>query len=129
MATPMLAEIAARWIEDGTARSLLDWQRKALRERNALAARILADHPYGASPCGMHIWLPLPHAWGEADFVAHAALQGVAIAPGSAFAMAEATQPGVRICLGAESLPALERGLEIVARLARSQPEPALLAI
>jgi hypothetical protein len=35
----------------------------------------------------------------------------------------------VRICLGGEPEPALRRGLEILASLARSQPEPALLAI
>ncbi|MEZ5936388.1 MAG: PLP-dependent aminotransferase family protein [Alphaproteobacteria bacterium] len=129
MATPLLAEIATRWLDDGTARALLDWQRTALGERNALAERILADHQHAASPYGMHVWMPLPQAWSEADFVAHARLQGVAIAPGSAFAVTDPSPPGVRICLGAESLPALERGLEIVARLARSQPEPALLAI
>jgi DNA-binding transcriptional MocR family regulator len=84
---------------------------------------------YAASPYGMHIWLRLPHAWSEDAFVAHARLQGVAVAPGSAFAVTKAAQPGVRICLGAETLSSLMRGLEIVARLARSQLEPALLAI
>jgi DNA-binding transcriptional MocR family regulator len=129
MATALLAEIATRWINDGTARSLLDWQREALCERNALAAEMLANMPYSASPSGMHVWLSLPPAWSEDAFVAHARLQGVAVAPGSAFAVSEPTEAGVRICLGAESLSSFKRGLEIIARLARCQPEPALLAI
>ncbi|MDH3662660.1 MAG: PLP-dependent aminotransferase family protein [Alphaproteobacteria bacterium] len=130
MATPLLAEIASRWIVDGTAEALLLWQREALVERNALAAEALAGLPFSASPAGMHVWLPLPHAWSEEAFVAHTRLHGVAVAPGSAFAVsAVGAGVGVRICLGAESTPALERGLSVIARLARSQPEPALLAI
>ena len=130
MATPLIAEIASRWIVNGTAKELLTWQRNALSERNALAAKHLAGLPFGASPAGMHIWLPLPHAWSEEAFVAHARLQGVAVAPGSAFAVSSVgAAAGIRICLGAESMPALDRGLGMIARLAQSQPEPALLAI
>jgi len=35
----------------------------------------------------------------------------------------------VRVCLGAATAAALEHGLEVVARLVRSQPEPALLSL
>jgi DNA-binding transcriptional MocR family regulator len=130
MATALLAEIADHWLKDGTAQRLLDWQKGALADRNALAAEVLAGLPFSASPNGMHIWLPLPHPWNDDAFVAHARLRGVAIAPGSAFAVTEPVRhSGVRICLGGEPEPALRRGLEILASLARSQPEPALLAI
>ncbi|MFT5218464.1 MAG: DNA-binding transcriptional MocR family regulator [Planctomycetota bacterium] len=130
MATPMLAEIASRWIRDGTAVKLLEWQMKALGERNKLAAKVLGDIPFHASPNGLHIWLPLPASWEEESFVTHARLHGVAIAPGSVFAISEtARHSGVRICLGVNTDIALERGLGIIARLIRSQPEPALLGI
>jgi hypothetical protein len=39
------------------------------------------------------------------------------------------TAPAVRICLGAGTEADLAKGLAVVARLARSEPEPALLAI
>tara|TARA_R110002020_G_scaffold18929_3_gene65334 strand:+ start:2823 stop:4211 length:1389 start_codon:yes stop_codon:yes gene_type:complete len=130
MATPLMAEIGSRWIEDGTAERLLEWQKTALGERNRLAARVLDGLPFLASPNGMHIWLPMPGSWTEDAFVAHARLNGVAIAPGSAFDMSKTLRnQGVRICLGAETVQALERGLMIISRLARSNPEPALLTL
>ena len=130
MATPLIAEIVSRWIADGTAKAMLDWQSEALAERNALAAGRLAGLDFAASPSGMHIWLDLPHAWSEEAFVAHARLLGIAVAPGSAFQLSAAShRQGVRVCLGVESQEALKKGLNVLARLARSQPEPALLAI
>ncbi len=51
------------------------------------------------------------------------------MAPGSTFAIDEATaHRGIRVSLGVEDLAAVARGLGIVARLLRSEPEPALLA-
>lgn len=130
MATPLVAEIATRWIEDETADELLEWQKTALAGRNRTAARILGSIPFNASPNGLHIWMPLPECWSEEALVSHARLQGVAIAPGSSFAIEDpVARRGVRVCLGAPSEAGLTRGLEVVARLLRSQPEPALLAI
>ena len=130
MATPLLAEIAASWIEDGTAERLLDWQIAALGRRNRLAKEVLAGVDFRASPNGLHVWLPLPAPWTEDEFVAHARLNGVAVAPGSSFTLADKPQPAaVRICVGAATEEALARGLATVARLTRSHPEPALLTI
>ncbi|GAB4358815.1 MAG: PLP-dependent aminotransferase family protein [Oricola sp.] len=130
MATPLIAEIAGRWIADGTAASLLQWQREALGERNRLAEDILAGLEFNASGNGMHIWLPMAGGWTEDAFVAHARLNGVAIASGSSFRLPETVRhAGVRICLGAETPETLKRGLAVIGRLARSQPEPALLTL
>ncbi len=127
MASPLTAEIAARWIEDTTATTLLLWQRKTLVERNRLARDILGGLDFNAADTGMHVWLPMPGGWSEDGFVAHARINGVAVGPGSAFRIREAkSNPGVRICLGAETAYALTEGLKIIARLARSQPEPAM---
>jgi DNA-binding transcriptional MocR family regulator len=130
VATPLIAEIASRWVDDGTAEDLLKWQIAALGARNRLAARIFSGIPFNASPNGLHIWLPLPAAWNEDAFVGHARLQGVAVAPGSSFAISDpARHPGIRVCLGTATEHRLERGLGAIARLMRSKPEPALLAI
>ncbi|WP_136660042.1 PLP-dependent aminotransferase family protein [Nitratireductor sp. XY-223] len=129
MVTALMAEIGSRWISDGTAERLLDWQKKALGRRNRLAARIFSGIPYCGSENGMHIWLPLPQSWTEEEFVAHASRNGVAVGPGSSFAVSGVSpEPGIRICLGAESMQDLERGLTMICRLLRSQPEPVLLA-
>lgn len=130
MATALMAEIATRWLEDGTAAELLRWQREQLARRNALAARALDGMPYRGTSHGLHVWLPLPKAWDEDAFVAHARHDGVAVAAGRNFSVSESQRvPGVRICLGAGSEADLREGLGVIARLARSTPEPALLAI
>jgi len=130
IATPLIAEIATRWITDGTAWELLEWQRSALEARHAVANQVLGALPRRAHPNSLHIWLPLPPPWDEAALVTHARLQGVAIAPGSAFATEPpATPPAIRISLGSTSAPELRQGLEVIARLIRGAPEPALLAI
>lgn len=128
MATAVMAEIATRWIEDGTASSLLDWQRKAIVARNRIAGEILRGMAHAASSHGLHVWMPLAAPWSEAAFVTHARHLGVAVAPGSAFAIGDSVQHrGVRVCLGAGSEGDLAHGLQALARLARNKPEPALL--
>jgi DNA-binding transcriptional MocR family regulator len=130
MATPLVAEIATRWIEDGTADALLEWQRGALAQRNRIAARLLGGLPFAATPNGLHVWLPLPEQWNEDAFVAHARHHGIAVASGAAFAIGGPPRHhGIRVCLGAASPEGLERALATLVRLSRDQPEPALLAV
>ena len=130
MATPLLAEIAARWIADGTAVELLAWQRAALERRNSIAAHAFTGLPHVLHRHGLHVWLPLPDAWDEDDFVAHARHEGVAVAAGARFAIgAPQRHQGVRVCLGSGSESELAEGLAVLGRLARSEPEPALLAL
>lgn len=131
MATGLIAEIGTRWIANGTAMRLLDWQRVALAVRNRLAAEILAGQPLLQQPHGLHVWLPLPEGWEEQRFVNSARLRGVAIAPGNAFHVDSdaSAETGIRICLGGPSEPVLENALGIVARLVRNAPEPDFLTI
>ena len=129
VATPIMAEIASLFINNGTADELLSWQMSALERRNVIASTVLDDIPFGASPNGMHIWLPLQGSWSEEAFVANARQKGVAVAPGSAFAVSDpAVAPGVRICIGGMDEGALAHGLQTISRLYKSPPEPALLA-
>lgn len=130
IATPLMADIVARWIDDGTAEELLAWQKSALSTRNALAAQVLGERPFCASPNGLHVWLPLPPGWNETAFVAHARLNGVAVAPGSAFMVDPTTEPGgVRVCLGMPTIGGLNRALEILARMQGNRPDADLLTI
>jgi DNA-binding transcriptional MocR family regulator len=130
MATPMVAEIASKWVADGTAIELLEWQRVALRRRYAIAAEMLSKVKYLGHRDSLHIWLPLPDARTEEGFVAQARLQGVAIAPGASFRISDAPwQPSVRISLGSTTEGELRAGLAVIARLLLADPEPVLLAI
>jgi DNA-binding transcriptional MocR family regulator len=130
MATGLIAELAARWVESGTAVELVRWQSAAIRGRQAVAAELLAGIPHRAHPEGLHVWLPLGEGRSEEEFVAHARLQGVAIAPGASFAIdGRPTRPAVRISVGSTTPEQLRDGLKIVVNLLQGEPEPVLLAM
>jgi DNA-binding transcriptional MocR family regulator len=131
MATGLVAELAARWVENGTAAELVRWQSEAIRGRQAIAAELLAGIPHKAHPEGLHVWLPLGEGRSEEEFVSHARLQGVAIAPGASFAIEGGMdrQPAVRISVGSTTPEQLRDGLKIVVNLLQGEPEPVLLAM
>lgn len=130
MATPLMAEIATRWVQDGTAAELVNWQRQAIHQRHAIAAEVLSQTLFWSQPESLHVWLDLPEGQAEETFVAQARLQGVAIAPGVSFRVADAFQtPAVRLSLGSTSEEELRTGLGVVAKLLMADPEHLLLAI
>jgi DNA-binding transcriptional MocR family regulator len=124
MASALLAEVATRWFEDGTALNLLNWQRRALRRRNARAGATLDRVPYSGNPVGLHLWVPLAPTWTETAFVAEALARGVAVAGGAAFAIGDAADPAVRVCLGGAEEAALGNALATLAELVRRGPDP-----
>jgi DNA-binding transcriptional MocR family regulator len=130
MATPSIAEIATKWVSDGTAMELVGWQRRALAVRHAIAAETLAGLDYLDHPQSLHVWLRLKGTHTEEGFVSQARLRGVAIAPGSSFRTSgEAWHPAVRISVGSTTEAELKVGLGIVASLSVADPEALLLAI
>lgn len=130
MATPMVAEIASKWVADGTAMELVQWQRAALKRRQAIVAEVLGHAQVRTHPSALHLWLPLPADRTEEGFVAQARLQGVAIAPGASFRTTEGPwEPAVRISLGSTTEGELRAGLGVIARLLLGEPEHLLLAI
>jgi DNA-binding transcriptional MocR family regulator len=130
MASPLVAEIATRWIADGTAAAMLAFQRTAFARRNAIARRVLGEFDLASHETGMHVWLDLPDPWQEVDFVAQARNERVAVASSESFRISAAPQrKGIRICLGGVDERRLEEGLESLAYLLRGNPEPALLTI
>jgi len=131
MATPLIAEIATRWVRDGTAIELLEWQREALQRRHQIATRILVGQRFIAHPQGLHLWLTLPPNWLAGELIEHAKLMGLAVAPGQAFVTEERyAQNAVRVAVGAAPGEVdLARGLTSLAALLARDPEPLPLAI
>ncbi|MEM7153754.1 MAG: PLP-dependent aminotransferase family protein [Myxococcota bacterium] len=119
MAPPLMAEIASRWIRDGTAASLAEARRAESATRQGIARAVLHDHPFECQSTAGHAWLPLPPAWRDtASFVGRAMAAGVAVTPRDAFAATKGGAPAVRLSLGAPpSREIVRRGLEIVAEL------------
>jgi DNA-binding transcriptional MocR family regulator len=131
MAPPLLAEISARWITDGTALRVLENHRQSASERRALARRILGNADYHAPPGSLHVWLNLPEPWRAGDFVATLRDQGVAIAAAETFAIGRASAPhAVRVCLGTpHRIADLETGLTRIAEALGNPTAPAIMKV
>ena len=126
MATSMMVEIASRWIEDGTAQTMVNWQIEAACKRNEIAAASLQSLPFLKSPTGLHVWLRLGER-DETKFVEAARQSGVAVAPGAPFCIGDTSnEAAVRICLGGVSETELLQGLTKIRQLFLTQREPSL---
>lgn len=125
MATPLTAEIAARWIEDGTAARLRD----AIGQENAARHRLVAEtldnveEPAHAS-VSPHLWYRLPERWGSSGFVEAAQALGVRIASTQPFAVGQrGAGDHIRISVGAaHNRVELGRALKVLAELGRGTP-------
>ena len=112
----LVAEMASRWIEDGTAAGLVEIQRNELRSRQALVTDILGQHVAGSNPLSLCAWLGIPRNWSEDGLVRALANKGVAVTPSDPFiAGGDRGKGGIRICLGGRlSRPALKTALETI---------------
>ncbi|MEO1089776.1 MAG: PLP-dependent aminotransferase family protein [Pseudomonadota bacterium] len=119
MTPPLMAEIAARWITDGTADRLTKAQRDIASRRQNMARSILGDHEILADPFGLHLWLKLPEKWSSDAFRAEAGRRDVRVTEGAAFAVTPGAAPrAVRLCLSHEADESrLKRGLDTLRKL------------
>jgi len=124
MASPIMAEIAKRWITGSIGDKLIHHHQQQAAERHDILMRILGNHTLHAHPASYHVWLKLPSPWREQEFKAEAARQGVAIISGDNFAIgATPTPQAVRICLGRPAKQqTLELGLGILATILDLNP-------
>ncbi|CAB4047611.1 aminotransferase-like domain-containing protein [Paraburkholderia phenoliruptrix] len=124
MPAPMSMLIATMWIEDGTARRIMDAQLAEIRVRHDLARQILPQEWLDADPACMFVWLRLPPPWRADDFAANAKARGVVVMPSSAFAVDRAeVEHGVRINLAcASSREQLVSALQTLAQALRDRP-------
>ncbi|SFN07486.1 DNA-binding transcriptional regulator, MocR family, contains an aminotransferase domain [Pleomorphomonas diazotrophica] len=118
MPPPLMAEIARRWIVDGTGARLNAAQQAHAARRQVLARRSLGNRAYAADPQGLHLWLPLPPEWPVSSFVAAAHEAGVRVNAGDLFAVGADKPSAVRLCLSHEMDDRrVEEGLTVIASL------------
>ena len=121
MVAPLTAEIAALWIEDGTADATVARKRREAIARQRIAAQLLAGLSFETQPAAFNVWIdPLPRGT-AADLVSAARHCGVAVTSGSAFAAGSAGgRAAVRVSLtAAETRSELRRGLTILSEVLR----------
>ncbi len=113
--TYLTAEIASRWVANGTAQKLLAIQRDEARVRQGIAAEILGDHFASSHPLSLCAWLKVPQQWTEDGLVRSLANQNVAVTPSEPFIAGPGHGGGIRICLGGRvSHPTLRKALTTV---------------
>lgn len=126
-----MAEIARRWIDEGTADRLSAWQRAEAKTRQSIARQVLGRFPYRSGPCGYHAWLALPEPRRADDFRMAAERRGVKMLTGDIFALGRTPAPhALRLALGREtSRERMTAGLEILADLlaGREGPGPSVM--
>ncbi|WP_406343660.1 PLP-dependent aminotransferase family protein [Streptomyces sp. NBC_00648] len=113
-------EAAVRWVEDGTVEAVTAAKRAEAAARHALVARHLGTFSVRTDPCSYYCWWELPAPWRAETFVAAAAAElGIAVTPGSAFAVGAASAPdAVRVGLASPPRPVLDAALRRLAELA-----------
>lgn len=116
MAAPITAEIAATWIEDGTADRVAAAQREEAAARQTIASDLLGDFAAGNDPRSLHLWLELPDPWRGESFARATLQRGVAVAPAEVFAVGRGpVTHAIRLGLGAaRDRTELTRALGIV---------------
>lgn len=101
MAPPLMNALVTQLILDGSAQAMLKLVQDEAAERRYLARSALS--PRFLQHCaGVHAWCRLPAHWTDASLTHAARLQGLGIAPSSAFTpQGVAINDAVRISLGA----------------------------
>jgi len=121
---PLMAEIARRWIEDGTAEACMHARRKEAGLRQSIATEILSAHCVKYQAMNLYGWIELPGGWASAEFVSAAMDAGVAVLGDATFAVGvEGGRPGVRYCLGAaENHKQIREGIGIIDTILKHGP-------
>jgi len=127
MGHPLVSALASQLLLDGSAQALLAQVCAEARERTRMARYLLAPSLLARAD-GLHAWCRVPAPWTDSTLVRTAQLQGLAIAPSSAFCPPDAPfEGGVRLSLGlAADRRQLESALRRIDRLLLSDALPAI---
>ena len=119
MAPPLVAEVGAIWVDDGTAAETAARKQAEAAARQAIAAEELTGHDVRTAPHAYHLWLPLPARLKAAELALRCERQGVAVSTAATFDVnREQTENAIRLTIsGAATRDDLRQGLRTVARL------------
>lgn len=110
----VLTAIACQWLEDGTVMQLEEQKREDARQRQRIAAEVLAGLPVISHPASYFLWLPL-HEDARADLITAALKrEQVAVSTAEPFAVSSHVPHALRLALGSVDLATLRQALEKV---------------
>jgi len=129
MVPPVLAEVAAMLIEEGSAAQSAERQKAGARERVRIAVQAFKGQFCPPSP-SFNLWLPMPPQWRAEAFAAEAYRRGVVVAPAASFATTRRVPEAVRVSVSApRELDDLCRAVKILADLLESSPDMGLVTV
>lgn len=125
MATPLLGEIASRWIDGGQADELVQLQRQLLANRQALVEAELGDYLQCNHPYSLNAWLKIPEHWEADNLLRELRSRNIALTLPDPFVPPGMPRPrAVRLCVGAECSEAqMRRGLSGVSEVFGQYPK------
>lgn len=124
MTPPLMAELAARMIRNGSADSIVRAKQRELAARRKVFERLLPEVSTPSHPACSFVWAALPEPWRSSEFVEEVRAEGVALTPAESFVVGRAHAPhAVRVCIGTPAERSdVERGLEVLARVLGRAP-------
>ncbi|MFK0092195.1 PLP-dependent aminotransferase family protein [Pseudomonas sp. NPDC090592] len=103
MTNPIMSEVAARWLRDGTAEALTRVQRQLIEARQALVSAYLKEYILAHHPRALIAWLRVPPYWGMQALVSRLRELGIAVTSSEPFTVPGGKPPqAIRISIGAE---------------------------
>lgn len=124
MTPPLMAEIVCRWITNGAAAQLRNWQEQEAKARHNMVDELLGDFDVHHPSQGFNVWLNLPAEWRAQSFAQQAENNGVLLKTADTFAVGNFSAPqAVRFCISpAADQKHLRKGLEAIQKTLLEQP-------
>lgn len=121
---PLLPELLALWLSDGTAEATINRRVHECAARQKIAGEILKGFSFAQHPSSYHLWLQLPESWSGMKLAMEAQMQGLIVSPAEAFAVdRKSPLPAVRLSIGGPATREMvTRGLTIITDLLRTGP-------
>jgi DNA-binding transcriptional MocR family regulator len=129
--SPIVPELVASMIADGSAERIAENNLLELKERHRMALETLKGFTVRSHPAAPFMWILLPGDWDADSFAAAAKANGVSLVSADYFAVDRANVPAaIRISLNSgSSHQVLKQALSIGRSLLDKPPEPQALVI
>ncbi|WP_247648485.1 PLP-dependent aminotransferase family protein [Pseudodesulfovibrio sp. zrk46] len=116
MTPPLMADIARRWIEDGTADHTLKIKRAEAQRRTELTGQMMADLDITMQKTSYFAWFKLPAPWTAREFARLAKENDLLVSTDDIFAVGRGALPhALRLSIsGPETTDDLVRGLTTI---------------
>jgi len=123
MAPALAVALAQHWIDEGVVSSVEETKRQEAAAMFEIAKDALAELDFRGASDALHGWIALPSKWRGESFAAASAELGIAVAPGSVFAVVPGTAPsGVRIAFSAPDLTTWKFAVGELGRIGQQSP-------